>query len=88
MSNFDEIELLLFNLLTAGKAVLSESECAEIQRFIDVGEYGLALETAVDIYAEEKKIASAEVVVLIDHLAKAMAVDPEPLLRQLLKSPT
>jgi hypothetical protein len=35
---------------------LSEAERAEVQSFLDVGEYGLALETAADTYVEESKL--------------------------------
>ena len=79
MSNFDEIESLLSRLLMIAASVLSDAERAEVQRFIDVGEYGLALETAAAIYAEEKKIATAEVADLIERLAAAMSMDPAPL---------
>lgn len=85
MSNFDEIELLLSQLLMAAAPVLSDAERAEVQRFVDVGEYGLALETAAAIYSEEKKIATAEVVDLIERLAAAMSMDPVPLLERLPK---
>ena len=79
MSNFDEIESLLSRLLMIAASVLSDAERAEVQRFIDVGEYGLALEAAAAIYAEEKKIATAEVADLIERLAAAMSMDPAPL---------
>lgn len=85
MSNFDEIESLLSQLLMAAAPVLSDAERAEVQRFVDVGEYGLALETAAAIYSEEKKIATAEVVDLIERLAAAMSMDPIPLLERLPK---
>jgi len=86
MSNFEEIELLLSKLLLATSPVLSDSERAEVQRFIDVGEYGLALETAADIYAEEEKIASADVVGLVGRLAEAMSIEAAPLLQRLPRS--
>ena len=79
MSNFDEIESLLSRLLMIAASVLSDAERAEVQRFIDVGRYGLALEAAAAIYAEEKKIATAEVADLIERLAAAMSMDPAPL---------
>lgn len=85
MSNFDEIETLLSQLLAAAAPVLSGAELAEVQRFIDVGEYGLALETAAAIYSEEKKIATAEVIGLIERLAAAMSMDPVPVLERLPK---
>lgn len=82
MSNFDEIESLLSRLLIAAAPVLSDAERTEVQRFIDVGEYGLSLETAAAIYSEEKKIATADVVDLIERLASAMSMDPAPLLER------
>jgi hypothetical protein len=83
MSNFDLLETLLSNLLNASIGELSNSERAEIQSFIDVGEYGLALEVAADIYAEEKKTPSALVLSLIESLAIAMAIEPESVLARL-----
>jgi hypothetical protein len=87
MSNFEGFELLLSNLLAATSPVLSGSERAEVQTFIDVGEYGLALETAADIYAEEKQSASADVVALVGRLAEAMSIEVVPLLQRLPRSP-
>lgn len=78
--NVDVIESLFSELAIAAGSELSESERAEIQSFIDVGEYGVALETAVDIYAEEKKTPSAEVVTLIEKLALAMSMEPASIL--------
>ncbi len=85
MSNFDLIESLLFNLLNASVGELSAAERAEVQAFIDVGEYGLALETTADIYAEEKKTPSTEVLSLIERLAIAMSMAPESVLARLQK---
>jgi hypothetical protein len=45
MGEFDKIEMLFKQLLTASGSVLSEAELDEIRHFVDVGEYGLALET-------------------------------------------
>ena len=83
MSNFDLIESLLSNLLIASAGELSDTEREEVQAFIDVGEYGLALETTADIYAEEKKNPTAEVQILIKRLAIAMAMEPESVLKRL-----
>lgn len=88
MTDFKKIESLFAKLLTATTSVLSESEVAEIQRFIDVGEYGLALETAIHIFVEERKLPSADVVELFKSLAIAMQVDPEPLLKKLVPGTT
>ena len=86
MPTFEEIELLFSQLLTDTSSVLSDSERAEVQRFIDVGEYGLALETTADIHAEEKKALSADQVALIERLAEAMAMEPMSLLHRAPKS--
>ena len=41
---------------------LSESEAAEVRRFVDVGEYGVALEMLVYIYVEERRKAPQAVI--------------------------
>jgi hypothetical protein len=76
MSDFDEIEALFAKLLITAGNVLSEFELDEIRAFIDVGEYGLALETTVDIFVEEGKTVSDEVVSLIEQLAAVMLMEP------------
>jgi len=83
MSDFRVIESLFSELLSSAGEVLSEEERAEIKNFIEVGEYGLALETTVDIYAEENKLATAAVKELIGRLAKSMSLDAAPMLRRL-----
>ena len=83
MPNFEEIELLFSKLLAEAELVLSDSELAEVHTFIDVGEYGLAVETAIDIYVEEKKTASAGAIALIEQLTVAMSMDAAPLLQRL-----
>ena len=83
MSNFDLVESLLSNLLNASVGELSDAERAEVQAFIDVVEYGLALETTADIYAEAQKTPSVEVLSLIERLANAMSIEPESVLGRL-----
>lgn len=83
MSNFDKIEELFLDLIAEASKMLTDSECSEIQEYIDVGEYGLALRTAVAIYVEERKIASAEALALIAQLALEMSKDPQPMLDRL-----
>ena len=77
MSAFDEIELLFGKLLLEVNAILSESELTEIRSFIDVGEYGLALQTAVDIFLEEGKTLTSKVISLMVQLATAMSMESE-----------
>ena len=84
MSDFNEIESLFDKLLFSASHVLSKSEVAEINSFIDVGEYGIALETAVDIFVEEGKIAPDEVVSLVKQLAIAMSIEPTSMIDKLV----
>jgi hypothetical protein len=49
-------------------------EIAEITRFIEVGEYGLALQTAFDIAVEEMRPLTDESKALMAHLASEMDI--------------
>ena len=84
---YKKIEAVFSQLLEASAPMLSEKERAEVQRFIDVGEYGIALETTVGIYYEKKKTVTAEVFSLLERLALMMSMDLNPLLQRLLKKP-
>ncbi|AUB85535.1 MafI family immunity protein [Candidatus Thiodictyon syntrophicum] len=66
------IEGSLTLLLSLLSSALSWSEAQEVRDFVDVGEYGLALETLVDIVTEEEKSISAEALRLIIELADSM----------------
>jgi hypothetical protein len=83
MPDFEMIESMFLELLATSTSELSESERQEVRDFIDVGEYGLALETAADIFAEEKKTPSAAAISLMKELALAMSMNPESLLDRL-----
>lgn len=72
MNDYEIVESLLTRLLGALRGVFSNSEIAEVSDFFDVGEYGLALDTAVDIFVEEGKVATDDVIVLVEELATAM----------------
>jgi hypothetical protein len=85
MGEFDQIELLFKQLLNASEPVLSEAELDEIRHFVDVGEYGLALETAVDIFAEERKVLPPGAIRCISSLAGTMKLDAAPLLNRIPK---
>ncbi|MBI3560398.1 MAG: MafI family immunity protein [Gammaproteobacteria bacterium] len=73
--DYQHIEELLIRLLNMLVAIFSESELKEVQDFIDVGEYGLALETLVDIVAEENKKIPRAAIVLVKELSTAMLLD-------------
>jgi hypothetical protein len=80
---FELTESLFENLLNASAGELSADECSEVRSFVDVGEYGLALQTAIDIYFEEKKKPSKNVVTLIEKLALTMLMDSEEFLKKI-----
>lgn len=81
--DFQYIEQLLLKLLMLLTTVFSESEITEVQEFIDVGEYGLALETLVDIIDEEDKLVEHDVQKLVLEAASAMSLDKEVFLGKL-----
>ncbi|QNM98710.1 hypothetical protein [Chitinimonas koreensis] len=83
MPDFAIIESSSTALMRATLSTLSESERGGIQDYIDVGEYGLALKTAVAIYTEEEKEAPLEVVNMVVNLARLISIDPEPFLKRL-----
>ncbi|WP_312529768.1 MafI family immunity protein [Comamonas sp.] len=80
---FEKVEDLLFQLIAELITIFSEAELNEIQKFIDVAEYGLALETVMAIYLEEKKFISSKALNLIECLGAAMSMDVKSLLKGL-----
>lgn len=85
MSDFELIESLFVRLIFLLAAVFSESEIFEVREFVDAGEYGLALDTVVDVFVQEKKIATTKIVSLIRDLAAAMELAPEDYVSQLIE---
>ena len=77
--NYKNLENLLVRLLALLSEIFSNTEVQEVQEFIDVGEYGLALETLVDIVDEESKQITSEVLILVKELAEAMEMDDKVL---------
>jgi hypothetical protein len=83
VSDFEEIESAFSRLLESAALVLSEAELGEVSHFLDVGEYGLALQTAVDIFVEEGKRPPVEVISLVEQLSRSMGMEPAFLVRRL-----
>lgn len=73
--DYQYTEALLLRLLSLLVGVFSNSEKGEVQNFIEAGEYGLALETLVDIVIEENKQISSEILMLVNELAGVMQLD-------------
>lgn len=75
--HYEHIEELLAQLLFLLTPVFVELEKKEVQDFIDAGEYGLALDTLVDIVKEEDKIISTQILNVVYELAAVMQLDKE-----------
>lgn len=73
--DYQRVEELLSRLLALLAPTFSAEEILEVREFVEVGEYGLALETLVDIVIEESKRIPSEEVNLIYELADAMNLD-------------
>lgn len=72
---FKLIEKIFLDLLSIVESVFSKSEISEVQEYIDFGEYGLALDTFIDILIEEDKIISPRVVPVLEKLIRLMELD-------------
>ena len=53
--NYDPIEKQFEQLLTTVTGTFTNAELKEVRDFLEVGEYGLALQTFIDIVKEESK---------------------------------
>lgn len=82
---YKEIERLFTQLLDNPACNLSAAEKSEVCRFIYVGEYGLALETAIAVFEDEAKSVAAETLTALRRLAETMSLDADALLDQLMK---
>ncbi len=85
MADYKLIENRLLLVLSLLVDVFSESEVNEVQEFIDVGEYGLALDTLIDIINEESKTIPLAVVSLVGETAAAMGWDSSDVKERLLE---
>jgi hypothetical protein len=75
MIDIRKIESMFSELLDRPSSSLLADECAEVKEFIDVGEYGIALETLISIYLEERKLPDEDGRRIIDALAAEMSMD-------------
>ena len=73
------------NLNFKDKYSFSESESIEVQEFIDVGEYGIALETIIDIINEESKNITNEAEFLIEKAGRIMNMDTTSIVDKISK---
>lgn len=75
MIDRQKIEGMFSELLGRPSSNLLADECAEVKEFIDVGEYGITLETLISIYLEECKLPDEDGRRIIDALAVEMSMD-------------
>ena len=75
MDLFQDVERQLKGMLVLLADCFNESEVSEVQDFIDAGEYGLALETLVDIIFEENKKVPKETLMISKKVAQKMGLD-------------
>ena len=73
-SSFEELKCELASLVDALAHSLSEAERGEVMEFVDVGEFGVALETLVDVIVEEQKELPQSAFQTILLLAKKMGM--------------
>jgi hypothetical protein len=72
--DFAEIERRFTSILDRLGVLLSVAERREVEDFVDVGEYGVALETLSSLLVEERKVFSAETLCEITALAETMGI--------------
>jgi len=72
---YRRIESLFSELIESVSDVFSEPEKNEVQEYIDVSEYGLALETFAGVVDEENKKISERSDSLVEALATEMNMD-------------
>ena len=81
---YDELEAQLGSILLTLGSQLSFEESREVSHFLDVGEYGLALQTLTDLLIEErKKISIRTYYNDVVSVAKHMGIEREIALEDL-----
>lgn len=75
--NYDAIERTFTDLLDSVSTGFSEEELREIREFLDATEYGLALQTFIDVVVEEQKRIPHHAVTLCEELARLMDLTQE-----------
>ena len=80
---YDELEAQLGSILLTLGSQLSPEESREVSHFLDVGEYGLALQTLTDLLIEERKNISRGTYNDVVGVAKRMDIEREIALEDL-----
>jgi hypothetical protein len=74
---YDELEARLGGILHTLGSQLSPEQSREVGHFLDVGEYGLALQTLADLLIEERKKISMSTYDDVVGAAKRMGIERE-----------
>ena len=77
VSNYDIIEKRFEQLLSFTASSFTDAEIKEVRDFVEVREYGLALETYIDIVKEERKRVSIAACSVTEEIAALMGVSGE-----------
>lgn len=72
---YRELEIQLESIVGDLSGIISESEVSEVKHFVEVGEYGLALETLGGIITEENYVIPRPVYQKIFDMAHKMALN-------------
>jgi len=76
MKDYSELERSFDDFFNSPESrVFAASELQEIRHFVDVREFGLALETAIDIVIERDHVISEKLLVSFICLAEVMELD-------------
>src|SRR5215218_7979000 len=81
--DYNELEARLGSILLTLGSQLSPEESREVNHFLDVGEYGLALQTLTDLLIEERKKISIGTYNDVVGVAKRMGIKQEIALEDL-----
>lgn len=81
---YKEIEAKLFELIDMLETCFTQPELDEVIEFIKYNEYGLALDTVVDIIIEEDKRISNDILNVIIKLSDIMDLDSEGLNKKMI----
>lgn len=87
-NQYERIERLLTDLLNLVNDDFSTAELQEVQDFIDVNEYGIALQTFVAIVLDRNIKIPEHAVVLCEKLAEDMSFSEEVNLQAIRKLST
>lgn len=82
-SNYQVIETNFYELIHSLNKKFTPEEVNEVLEFINYGEYGLALDTVVDIITEENKEIDSQSFNLLVQLSNLMSLDTDLIIKKL-----